>query len=49
MKLWPPFPQKVQHGGHVCPHYNNMEVERSNHDGVSPVDGGATAENQPPL
>jgi hypothetical protein len=36
-------------GGLVCPHYNNMEGERSNHDEVSPMDGGITAGNQTPL
>jgi hypothetical protein len=35
--------------GLICPHYNNMEGERSNHDGVSPADGGTAARNQPPL
>jgi hypothetical protein len=36
--------------GPRLPHYNRiMEGECSSHDKVSPMDGGATVKNQPPL
>jgi hypothetical protein len=44
-----PSPRWCSTGGLLCPHYNNMEGERSNHGGVSPTDGGATVGNHLPL